>query len=265
MARTPSRSSEAAVLAGLMKAPSKLAPDRNPEGATERAAQVITAMAQEGHITESMAKTALSHVRHAPRSDIGAGSINYAADYVMDMLDDTIGAIDQDIVVTTTIDARLQDGGGRRAQPTSSTRRAPNSASSQGALVALDPNGAIRALVGGRDYSDSQFNRAVSAKRQPGSAFKPFVYLAGLEHGLTPDTVREDGPINVKGWQPENYSHRIFRPRHAHQGAVAVAQHGRRARRPRSRAQGRGRRPRIASASSPSCRPTPRSRSARRR
>lgn len=78
--------------------------------------------------------------------------------------------------------------------------------------MALDPNGAIRALVGGRNYAESQFDRAVSAKRQPGSAFKPFVYLAGLEHGLTPDTVREDGPINVKGWQPENYSREYFGP-----------------------------------------------------
>ncbi|PWB84050.1 MAG: penicillin-binding protein, partial [Methylocystaceae bacterium] len=83
---------------------------------------------------------------------------------------------------------------------------------SQGALVALDPNGAIRALVGGRNYADSQFDRAVSAKRQPGSAFKPFVYLAALERGLTPDTVREDGPLNVKGWQPENYSREYFGP-----------------------------------------------------
>src|SRR5207342_2135479 len=82
----------------------------------------------------------------------------------------------------------------------------------QGALVAMTPDGAIRALVGGRNYADSQFNRAVAAKRQPGSAFKPFVYLAALEHGLTPDTVREDKPINIKGWQPENYGHEYFGP-----------------------------------------------------
>ena len=82
----------------------------------------------------------------------------------------------------------------------------------QGALVAMTPDGAVRALVGGRNYAESQFNRAVAAKRQPGSAFKPFVYLTALEHGLTPDTVREDKPINVKGWQPENYSHEYFGP-----------------------------------------------------
>ncbi|MGH6843084.1 MAG: penicillin-binding transpeptidase domain-containing protein, partial [Methylocella sp.] len=82
----------------------------------------------------------------------------------------------------------------------------------QGALVALAPDGAIKALVGGRNYADSQFDRAAFAKRQPGSAFKPFVYLAALEAGLTPDSVREDAPINVKGWQPENYAHEYFGP-----------------------------------------------------
>ncbi len=202
--------SEAAVLAGLMKAPSKLAPDRNPEGAAERAAQVIAAMAQEGHITEAMAKAALARPARA-RSDIGAGSINYAADYVMDMLDDTVGAIEQDIVVTTTIDARMQmaaEGALKQALD----EKGAQLGVAQGALVALDPNGAIEALVGGRDYSASQFNRAVSAKRQPGSAFKPFVYLAGLEHGLSPESVREDGPLDVKGWRPENYSRQYLGP-----------------------------------------------------
>jgi len=201
---------EAAVLAGLMKAPSKLAPDRNPEGASKRAAQVITAMAQEGHITEAMAKLALANPAHTHR-DSGAGSINYAADYVMDVLDDTIGAIDQDLVVTTTLSHGLQTAA-EKALTEELDKKGGKFEVSQGAIVALDPNGAIRALVGGRDYSDSQFNRAVAAKRQPGSSFKPFVYLTGLEHGMTPDTVREDGPLNIKGWQPENYSREYFGP-----------------------------------------------------
>ncbi|MBM3564225.1 MAG: PBP1A family penicillin-binding protein [Alphaproteobacteria bacterium] len=202
--------SEAAVLAGLMKAPSKLAPDRNPEGAAERAAQVVAAMAQEGHITEAMAKGALARPARA-RQDVGAGSINYAADYVMDMLDDTVGAIDQDIFVTTTIDARMQmaaEGALKQALDEKGAKLGV----AQGALVAIDPTGAIQALVGGRDYSESQYNRAVSAKRQPGSAFKPFVYLAGLEQGLTPDSIREDGPLDVKGWRPENYSRQYLGP-----------------------------------------------------
>jgi penicillin-binding protein 1A len=202
--------SEAAILAGLMKAPSKLAPDRNPEGAAERAAQVIAAMAQEGHISEAMAKAALARPAQA-RSDIGAGSINYAADYVMDMLDDTVGAIDQDIVVTTTIDARMQMAA-EGALKQELDEKGAKFGVAQGALIAMDPNGAIRALVGGRDYSESQFNRAVSAKRQPGSAFKPFVYLTGLEQGLTPESVREDGPLDVKGWRPENYSRQYLGP-----------------------------------------------------
>ena len=201
---------EAATLAGLMKAPSKLAPDRNPEGASERAAQVITAMAQEGHITEAMAKVALANPARVHR-DSGAGSINYAADYVMDVLADTVGAIDQDLVVTTTLDHNLQSAA-ERALTEELAKKGSKFGVSQGAVVALDPNGAIRALVGGRDYGESQFNRAIAAKRQPGSSFKPFVYLTGLEHGLTPDTVREDGPINVKGWQPENYSREYFGP-----------------------------------------------------
>ncbi len=201
---------EAAVLAGLMKAPSKLAPDRNPEGASDRAAQVLTAMAQEGHVSEAMAKAALASPARTHR-DNGAGSINYAADYVMDVLADTIGAIDQDLVVTTTLDHNLQSAA-ERALTDELNKKGGKFGVSQGAVVALDPNGAIRALVGGRDYGESQFNRAVAAKRQPGSSFKPFVYLTGLEHGLTPDTVREDGPINVKGWQPENYSREYFGP-----------------------------------------------------
>ena len=114
----------------------------------------------------------------------------------------------------------------------------------------MDPDGAIKALVGGRNYAESQFNRAVAAKRQPGSAFKPFVYLAALEKGLTPDSVREDAPINVKGWQPENYSHRIFRPGDADEGVVAIAQHRRGAARRRGRARKPSSRPPIASASS---------------
>ena len=82
----------------------------------------------------------------------------------------------------------------------------------EGALVAMTPDGVVRALVGGKNYGDSQFNRAVDAKRQPGSAFKPFVYLTALEHGLTPDTVREDAPIAVKGWKPENFEHKYLGP-----------------------------------------------------
>jgi penicillin-binding protein 1A len=196
--------SEAAVLAGLMKSPARLAPNHNIKAANERAAQVIAAMAEQGHITEAMAKLALSTPAQLARQK-GSGSINYAADYVMDMLDDTVGAIDGDIVVSTTLDPRLQ-AAGERALTDELNAKGAKFGVEQGALVALDPEGAVKALIGGRNYADSQFDRAVSAKRQPGSAFKPFVYLAALERGLTPDSVREDAPITIKGWNPENYS-----------------------------------------------------------
>jgi penicillin-binding protein 1A len=202
--------SEAAVLAGLMKSPTRLAPNHNLAAANERAAQVITAMAEQGHITEAMAKLALSAPAQVVREK-GAGSINYAADYVMDMLDDTVGAIDEDIAVTTTLDPKMQ-ANAERALTEELNAKGDKFGVDQGAVVALDPDGAVKALVGGRNYADSQFNRAVAAKRQPGSAFKPFVYLAALEKGLTPDTVREDAPISIKGWNPENYSREYFGP-----------------------------------------------------
>jgi penicillin-binding protein 1A len=202
--------SEAAVLAGLMKSPTRLAPNHNLEAANARAAQVITAMAEQGHITEAMAKLALAKPATVVHEK-GSGSINYAADYVMDMLDDTVGAIDEDIVVTTTLDEKMQ-GLAEHALTDELNSKGEKYGVGQGAIVALDPNGAVKALVGGRNYADSQFDRAVAAKRQPGSAFKPFVYLSALEKGLTPDTVREDGPITVKGWNPENYSREYFGP-----------------------------------------------------
>ncbi|WP_395666196.1 transglycosylase domain-containing protein [Methylocella sp.] len=201
---------EAAMLAGLMKAPTKLAPNRNLKGAQERAAQVVAAMAEEGFVTPGMAQYALANPA-TPAKPKGAGSANYAADYVMDVLDDTIGAVDEDIVVTTTISARLQ-AAGEAALTQELDAKGAKFGVEQGALVSIEPNGAIKALIGGRNYADSQFNRATAAKRQPGSAFKPFVYLAALEHGLTPASVRDDAPINVRGWTPENYSRQYFGP-----------------------------------------------------
>jgi penicillin-binding protein 1A len=202
--------SEAALLAGLMKSPTKLAPNRNLKGANERAAQVIMAMAEQGYITQAMAKVALGSPAQVVNTR-GAGSVNYAADYVMDALDDTVGAIDEDIVVMTTIDPKLQASAERALTGELDAKGAKYNVD-QGALVALDPDGGVKALVGGRNYAESQFNRAIAAKRQPGSSFKPFVYLAALEHGARPDDTRVDGPISVKGWSPANYSHEYFGP-----------------------------------------------------
>ena len=201
---------QAAMLAGLMKAPTKLAPNRNLPAAVERAAQVVSAMKDEHYITEAQARSALAEPAHVIRAP-GAGSLNYAADYVVDTLDDTIGAVDEDIVVQTTVNRALQ-AAGEQALTDELNRKGAKFGVGQGALVAMEPDGSIKALIGGRDYATSQFNRAVAAKRQPGSSFKPFVYLAGVERGLTPDTVRDDAPINVKGWRPENYSHEFLGP-----------------------------------------------------
>ena len=195
--------SEAALLAGLMKSPTKLAPNHNLKGANERAAEVITAMAEQGYITQATAKVALENPAEVVHTQ-GAGSVNYAADYVMDALDDLVGAIDQDIVVTTTIDPRLQSAAERALTGVLDAKGAKYNVA-QGALVALDPDGGVKALVGGRNYAQSQFNRAIAAKRQPGSSFKPFVYLAALEKGDRPDDVRQDAPINIKGWAPADF------------------------------------------------------------
>ena len=199
---------EAALLAGLMKAPTKLAPNRNPTGASDRAAQVIAAMTQAGFITDAMAKLALAAPAGAVKDRAG-GSVNYVADYVMDVLNDTVGAIDQDIVVSTTLSAPMQMAA-EKALSEELDKQGAKFDVEQGALVSLDPNGQIKALVGGRNYAESQFNRAVAAKRQPGSSFKPFVYLSALEAGRTPTSTVEDAPITIRGWHPENSTRQYY-------------------------------------------------------
>ena len=214
---------EAALLAGLVRSPSRLAPTRNFNGAEHRAQIVLKTMAELGFISTTNERTALAH---PPRivAQAGSGSINYVADWVMDALNDTLGHVDEDIVVRTSIDGALQ-ANAEKALVDELAQKGGKAGVAQGALVAMTPDGAVRAMVGGRNYAESQFNRAVAAKRQPGSAFKPFVYLTALEHGLTPDTVREDKPIAIKGWRPENYGHEYYGPVTLTQGAGAVAQH----------------------------------------
>ncbi len=130
----------------------------------------------------------------------------------MDAINDVLGHVDEDIVVK-----HHDRSGACRPMPSRRStdelaQKGDKNGVSQGALVAMTPDGAVRAMVGGRNYGESQFNRAVAAKRQPGSAFKAFVYLTALEHGLTPDSVRQDAPIKIKGWQPENYGHEYYGP-----------------------------------------------------
>ena len=201
---------EAALLAGLVKSPSRLAPTRNFDGAEHRAQTVLAAMTDVGFITPASEKVALAHPPQVA-AQAGNGSINYVADWVMDAINDVLGHVDEDIVVRTTIDTGLQ-AGAEQALTEELAQKGDKNGVSQGALVAMTPDGAVRTLIGGRSYGESQFNRAVAAKRQPGSAFKPFVYLTALEHGLTPDSVRLDAPIKIKGWQPENYGHEYYGP-----------------------------------------------------
>lgn len=194
---------QAALLAGLLKAPSRLSPARDPEAAEERAQVVLGAMQEVGFVTEGEIKTAMSQAPTRAKS-YWSGAGQYVADMVMDELKSVIGTVAEDLVVETTIDTRLE----RKAEAALVDilgKEGDKYRASQAALVSVDATGAIRALVGGRDYTTSQFNRAVKAKRQPGSAFKPFVYAAALEIGNRPESVRNDAPVRIGKWTPENY------------------------------------------------------------
>ncbi len=199
---------EAALLAGLLKAPSRLSPARDPKAAEDRSQLVLAAMRDEGMISAKELTTAMSApATRAP--SYWTGSENYVADTVMEELPDLIGDVRSDIVVDTTVDLTLQklaeksirrliDESGKKLNVT------------QGALVSIDDSGAVRAMVGGYDYATSQFDRASEARRQPGSAFKPFVYMAALEAGRTPDSVRNDAPIKIGNWTPDNYGGKYY-------------------------------------------------------
>jgi penicillin-binding protein 1A len=199
---------ESAMLAGLLKSPSRLAPFRNPDGAERRAQAVLVAMADNKLITDNAAKVAMANPARAV-VQASAGSVNYVADWIMDVLDDLVGRVEKDIIIETSIDPVLQ-AAAEKALAEELAQKGEKLGVSQGAVVAMTPDGTVRALVGGRNYAESQFNRAVAAKRQPGSAFKPFVYLTAIERGLTPDSLREDRPLTLKGWKPENYNREYF-------------------------------------------------------
>jgi penicillin-binding protein 1A len=207
--RKPARDvslAEAALLAGLLKAPSRLSPARNPKAAEARGQLVLAAMRDQGVVSESEIATALTSPQVRAKS-YWTGSENYVADLVMQRLPDLVGKITEDLVVETTIDFQLQ----REAEKALREALEKNSAKfrvSQGALVSLDGTGAVRALIGGREYATSQFDRATDALRQPGSAFKPIVYAAALEQGRTPLSVRNDAPVKIGKWTPENYDNK---------------------------------------------------------
>jgi penicillin-binding protein 1A len=195
---------ESAIIAGLLKAPSKYSPTTDMNAALARTELVLRAMHDEGYISDQDMLAALS----AGPPDMHQPSItknaHYIADWAVQQAQGYIGQIDRDVIVQTTIDPRLQRLAEVNINETLSGPALKLKAS-QGAMVSMTLDGAVRAMVGGRDYADSQFNRATQGERQPGSSFKPFVYLAALERGLRPDSLVDDAPIHMGNWSPENF------------------------------------------------------------
>ena len=195
---------EAAMLAGLPKAPSTYAPTQNPQGAQRRASEVLENLLEIGAVDPFDVREARLNppviINQNVDSDLGY-FFDYAAKEAKRLAPNAAG----DLIVRTTIDQKLQRDA-EAAVKTALTVDARLRGADQAALVAYDTEGALRAMVGGRSYKESQFNRAVQAKRQPGSAFKPFVYVAAMEAGLTPESRFVDQPIDIAGWKPTNYT-----------------------------------------------------------
>lgn len=209
---------EAALIAGLLKAPSKYSPTSSPDGARARGLSVLAKMRD----ARLIAAADFERARHEKVrfSDLKAQramtGLDYAIDLILEKLPPVLGAEHAELIVETTIDAGLQ----RRANAVVQSYlddKGKALLASQAALVALDADGSIRALIGGRSYADSQFNRATKARRQPGSVFKPFVYLTALERGIKPDTVTYDLPLTIDGWSPRNDNNQ-------HVGALTMRQ-----------------------------------------
>lgn len=208
--------SEAAILAGSLQAPSRLNPRGNAELVRARQSLVLQAMAREGYITPAETAAAAIDPDQTVRTRV-TGSESYVADWVESLMQAYLGDVTQDVIVHTTINWDLQKAAEdivRTAVETHGEKRG----FSQGALVAMDVDGTVRALVGGVDYAKSQFNRAVTARRQPGSTFKPFVYMAAMEKGYSPDTVADDSQFEYEGWSPANASGQYAGPVTLRQG-----------------------------------------------
>ena len=193
--------SESAMMAGLLKAPSRYNPVAQPERAAKRTATVLSVMAKQNLISKESHYNALRNPINIqrPQSD---NSAQYFVDWIWTELEEAIGTPSQDVVVQTTLDFEAQ----LTANKAVSEHLDPERNASQAALISLDGTGGVMAMIGGVSYTDSQFNRAAQAERQPGSAFKPFVYLAAFKSGLTPWDRREDKAIEIGDWAPENFS-----------------------------------------------------------
>ena len=202
---------QSAIIAGLLKAPTRYAPSHNPKASRKRAEIVVGNMLAAGYINSSQAGKAKSNlgktIARVPsaRSPGGSTGGRYFADWIHDQLADYVSQSGRSLVVQTTLDAKLQTAAERAVQK-GLDGEGRKVLAGEAALVAMSSDGAVRAMVGGRSYAKSQFNRAVSAHRQAGSTFKLFVYLAGLEHGFKPATIFSDKPVTVGKWKPRNFS-----------------------------------------------------------
>jgi penicillin-binding protein 1A len=188
---------EAAIIAGLVKAPSNYSPTADAEAARSRAGVALDLMVRSGAITPAQAAAAHPENVQLVRTAERQNATRYFTDWVLPQLDTLIDETVQPLDVWTTIDPNMQ-----RTAMASINANAPDGA--QGALVSIDRDGAVRAMVGGRDYLNSSYNRATQAVRQPGSSFKLFVYMTAIESGYRPDSIVHDDPIVINGWSPRN-------------------------------------------------------------
>ena len=199
---------EAAMLSGLYKAPARYAPHINLPAARARANDVLTNMVQAGFMTEGQVMGARRKPADVVRKAADT-SPDYFLDWAFDEVKKQVPDGDRSLIVRSTVDMNLQktaDESIESALRDSGERYRV----SQAAMVVAEPDGAVRALVGGRDYGESQFNRATDALRQPGSSFKPFVYTTALQHGYTPKSIVVDAPISIGNWSPKNYGGRYM-------------------------------------------------------
>lgn len=192
---------EAAILAGMLKAPSRYNPIASKTRADKRSRVVLQNMVNAGLITEQQRKQAVT-MRLGPEVSDKVNGGKYFADWVYGNVNALLGERDEDVYVHTTLNQHMQETVEKILKETLRANRGKNV--TQGAIVVMDKDGAVRAMVGGVNYDKSQFNRAVSALRQPGSAFKPFVYLTALQQGYSPDDLIDDSPIVIGKWRPEN-------------------------------------------------------------
>lgn len=195
---------EATMLAGVLKGPAFYSPLRDLERSYRRMEEVLDNMVEAGFIPQSMADNTKGRNVDIVDKQTG-GDERYFSDWVIERAATLIGPVAEPIIIYTTLMPDMQDKANKGLQRIMDQESAEYNAG-QAALVSLDMDGAVRAMVGGTDYTVSQFNRAAQARRQPGSAFKLFIYLAALEAGLTPDDVMRDSPVILDGWQPRNYS-----------------------------------------------------------